>query len=280
MAKKKKRTKSNKISLLTVVILLVMFCSYSSLEVFGGLFWKPIKYKTYIPNLELPYIKDSSHYVVNQKGRFSYMYSPQHKQSLWVAYMLTKSDLKGKRVKRSDDFRPDPIVLAKGWKSSNKQDYYKSSFDRGHLLPSADRAKNRTENEETFILSNISPQKAVLNRNIWRELETQVREWANKYDTLYIVTGGVLYDEKLGYIGKNKVSIPNSFFKVVMSVKNGEYNSIGFVIPNKTTLKSDFMNYSMSVDKVEKISKLDFYNNLPNRIERKVEKKVNKIYWK
>ena len=41
--------------------------------------------------------------------------------------------------------------------------------------------------EETFLMSNISPQLPVFNRGIWKSLEKQVRDWGEK-ERIYIVT--------------------------------------------------------------------------------------------
>lgn len=68
-----------------------------------------------------------------------------------------------------------PEVVARGWPTAVDRDYAGSGFDRGHLLPSADRDDSRAENDATFYLSNVSPQYPKLNRNQWRLLEEQVR---------------------------------------------------------------------------------------------------------
>ncbi len=63
---------------------------------------------------------------------------------------------------------------------------------------------------ETFFMSNMSPQTASFNCGIWLELEDQVREWALSYDSLYVVTAGVL-TTNYGSIGANEVSVPRLY---------------------------------------------------------------------
>ncbi len=233
-----------------------------------------------IDDVGLPKIVDSTKYLVNPIGRFTYLYSTNHKQAEWVAYRLTRDDLQGQRVKRTDRFIPDKEVVSRNWLTATTDDYYKSSFDRGHLLPSADRNASRAENRETFNLSNISPQKSALNRNAWADLEQQVRDWALRYDTLYVVTGGVFKGDSLGYIGENRVTVPERFFKVVMSVREGRYNAIGFVLPNSTQLRDDYMGYSMNINRVERITGIDFFDNMPDPLEQAMERRVNKLFWR
>ena len=74
------------------------------------------------------------------------------------------------------------------------KDYLKSGYDKGHLAPAADMKYSTTTMKESFYFSNMSPQKPEFNRGIWKELEEQVRNWAQIYDTVYIVTGPILSD--------------------------------------------------------------------------------------
>ena len=282
MAKKRRKTKRSKSNYKSLKYLLFAICVgffCNSFDKIKELWLDPVRYTEKISGIELPKIKDSTYFAINKDGRYSYMYSPKDKQARWVAYMITRSDLKGKSVRRSNDFKPDKFVTRNRWQTAKKDDYYKSTFDRGHLLPSADRNKSKKENKSTYIFSNISPQKAQLNRNPWRLLEEQIRAWANKYDTLYVVTAGVLEDKEMGHIGKNKVTVPHRYYKVVLSVRNNTYNAIGFVLPNSSIVKDDFMQYRMSVNDVERIAKLDFFDKLPDDVEEAVEKDYNTTFW-
>lgn len=285
MAKKKARktktkTKNNnKLRVSIVIILIIAGLKYFADNNFTLLKKKPVIYSGEINNIALPEIIDSTYFIRNNRGRFSYYYSPKDKQAKWVSYALTKNDITGRKTKRTNDFRVDSQIKKQKWNTATSSDYYKSSFDRGHLLPSADRNKSTIENSETFLYSNIAPQKSSLNRNSWRYLEEQIRKWAEKHDTLYIVTGGVLEDKKMGYIGKNKVTVPHRFYKVILGVKNNQYNAIGFIMPNSSIIKHNFMTYAMSVNQVEKITKIDFFDNLPEKIERKVERYFDRNLW-
>lgn len=101
------------------------------------------------------------------------------------------------------------------WPSAADRDYTGSGFDRGHLLPSADRNDTPQENGATFRLSNVSPQRPGLNRGTWRRLEERVRRWAARYDSLYIVTGGELTPSLRRIRGG--VGIPQRFFKTILA---------------------------------------------------------------
>ena len=103
---------------------------------------------------------------------YTLSYSEEHEQAEWVAYILYKNRLDKEWVERSELFVPDPMVDTK---SATSADYRGSGYHRGHLVPAADMAFNEKAMEETFYMSNISPQAANFNKGIWRELEELTR---------------------------------------------------------------------------------------------------------
>lgn len=223
---------------------------------------------------ELPMIKDSTYFIRSEKGRYAMNYSPSHGSSEWVAYRLMRSDLKGEKVKRTTKFRPDSTVIARGWHSATDSDYYRSSYNRGHLVPSSDRIKNKTENVATFSYANVAPQHPRLNSGVWLMIESKVKEWAYAYNEVYIVAGSIIEDDST-YIGTNKITIPTHFYKCVALKYNGEWYGVGFVTPNEADVSDDYTRYRMSINKVEKIIKRDLFPNIEKIAGEKFERKVS-----
>src|SRR5690606_10935983 len=118
--------------------------------------------------------------------------------------------------------------------SAEFYDYKGSGYTKGHLLPSADRVWNRKVNEETFLMSNISPQVYHFNAGVWRELEENVRDWARANGRLYIVTGPVFRNSR-ETISPKEITVPEAFFKVALDLDHPEQKAIGFVIPHEKT---------------------------------------------
>lgn len=230
------------------------------------------------PGLELPLVYDSTFIIVNRPGRYVLNYSPGDKQPLWVAYVLTRRDVSVKGTERENRFTPDPQVLAKGWRTARSEDYARSGYDRGHLLPSADRDDRADENRTTFYFSNLSPQRPALNRGTWNRLEQQVRKWAGRYDSLYVVTGPVLSDP-LGTIGTNRVTVPRLFYKAVLVRHKGEWKAVGFLVPNSDRVRADYRKYARSVDALEAETGHDFYFRLPDSVENRAEAEVDTAFW-
>ena len=228
--------------------------------------------------LELPACRDRGFLVGNREGRYTLCYDTACRQAGWVAYVLTRRDVRTKGAKRRNAFRCDPEVLARGWPSATDRDYAGSGFDRGHLLPSADRDGTARENGATFYLSNVSPQRPGLNRRMWRLLEEQVRRWADRYDSLYIVTGGELRGS-LPSIGAG-VAVPERYYKALLTRSAGGWHAVGFLIPNADDPPGRFPDYAMSVDELEAELDMDFFPALPHEIERVTEARFEPEFWK
>ena len=228
--------------------------------------------------LACPFFANDEFVVRCPEGRYTMLYDTAYRQAAWVAYLLTRRDVSGKGVKRSGVFKSDPEVIARGWPSAADRDYTGSGFDRGHLLPSADRNDTPQENGATFRLSNVSPQRPGLNRGTWRRLEERVRRWAARYDSLYIVTGGELTPSLRRIRGG--VGIPQRFFKTILARDGGTFRAIAFLIPNTERPAGDCFRYAISVDSLERVLGMDFYSALPDSVEMRVEASFDRSFWR
>jgi endonuclease G len=206
-----------------------------------------------------------NHQIIEHK-LFSLSYNEEHEQADWVAYKLFPNSINN-RVKRKDNFRSDTFVLTG---SASVSDYKKSGYDRGHLAPAKAMSFSKETMSESFYMSNMSPQLPSFNRGIWKKLEERVRSWIPLSDSLYIVTGPVLSDS-LGVIGRNMVTIPKAYFKSIIRFKNNEIQGIGFMLKNEKSSK-ELNTFVVSIDSIEKVTKLDFFNNLDFIIENRIEK--------
>lgn len=220
---------------------------------------------------------NAADHEIRNFNHYSICYRETYEQAEWSAYSLTSDQLEN-RVNRTDDFRPDPQITTG---SATLDDYKKSGYDRGHLTPAADREFTKEAVSETFYMSNMSPQFPAFNREIWQYLEHQVREWAKKFGTVYVVSGPVLEKsaEEYASIGKNKVTVPQYYYKVILA-RNGEsVIGIGFIISN-TKHKDAFWDYAVSIDEVEQRTGIDFFSLLEDSTEDEAEKAFNLDLWK
>jgi len=131
---------------------------------------------------------------------------------------------------------------------------------------------------ESFYLSNMTPMEAGFNRGIWRVLESQVRDWARNNGSVYVVTGPILNGSYKKEIGPNDVTVPTHYYKVILDYDKGDSKAIAFIFPNKKGTKS-LEEYAVSIDKVEKRTGIDFFHELPDKIENELEESVSTDEW-
>ena len=215
------------------------------------------------------YLPSAQGQVIHHE-HYSLSYIEEFEQPEWVAYELKKSNLFKKHVPRSGDFRSDAAVKTT---SANKADYKRSGYSRGHLVPAGDMAFDHSAMSETFFMSNMSPQSIPFNGGIWRELEEQVRDWAKKYDHLYVVSGPVLTEKPIDYIGRNDVAVPASYYKVILDMNRGNPRGIGYIIPHKKS-EEPLDNFAVSIDEVEQLTKLNFFKDLMSEEEQQAFESV------
>ena len=227
------------------------------------------------PSLEIPLVLKGEK-LIKHDG-YSFVYSEEHEQAKWVAYVLNKKELSG-TFDRSDNFREDPSVSSG---SSNNSDYAKSGYDRGHLAPAADMKWSEKAMSESFYYSNMSPQLPEFNRGIWKKLEEKVRDWAFENDSLLIVTGPILQSKtgnKQPVIGANLVTVPAYYYKAILDYKKEKSKSMAFILPNRAS-KMPLQSFMVSIDSLEKFSEINFFYKLDDKIENIVESKICKQCW-
>jgi len=211
--------------------------------------------------------------LINRVG-YAFCYSEKHEQPLWVMYKLTKNEVLNKVCKRRDNFRKDPLVPTG---SALLEDYKGSGYDRGHLAPAADMAWSVQAMSESFYLSNMSPQKGSLNRGRWKDLEALVRDWAVANEEVYVITGPIIRPNH-ATIGSNKVTVPQWYYKIVLDVKSPGLKGIAFLMPNRKAEKNCSA-YAVTIDKVEEITGLDFFERIDDTLETKLEGSFDLTQW-
>jgi endonuclease G, mitochondrial len=220
--------------------------------------------------LALPYYEDNVFFY----SGFALRYNEQHEQAEWVAYLLTDNEVRG-TVERSDRFRADNAIPSE---SASLADYRGSGYDRGHLAPAADMKWSEDVMDESFLMSNMSPQVPGFNRGIWKKLEALVRDWAVDNEEVYVVTGPVLTDGPYETLGGNNVAIPKRYYKVVLDYKEPELKAIGFILPNEASSQALSV-FAVSVDRVERVTGIDFFHLLPDDSEEVLESRAAYSLW-
>lgn len=173
-----------------------------------------------------------------------------------------------KKFKRSNKFKADTEISVQY--RSKLSDYKGSGYDRGHMAALATVDSSYNAMMESFLLSNMTPQLPDLNRQGWRYLEQNIREWTNERGELYVVTG-VMFIGEHGIIG-NGVHVPTHFYKIVFDPVG--LDAIAFLVPHRAISKRELPGFIVSVDEVERRTGLDFNNLLDDTVEDDIEDDV------
>jgi len=222
------------------------------------------------------YLPTSTTGAIVRHKYYTLSYSENDEQAEWVAYVLTRQRLQMDWQDRPDLFESDPLVRTG---SATLSDYRGSGYDRGHLAPAADMAFNTTAITESFYLSNISPQVRDFNHGVWKELEELSRDWAIKFNKLYVVTGPLLKDGGKGEIGANSVTVPTAYYKILLDLSETNPKAIAFIVPNEVSYDPLFK-YAVTIDEVEKQTGINFFPKLMSReLERDLESNPNYDLW-
>ena len=203
----------------------------------------------------------------------------------WTCYQMHAANIATNWARNNWDqepFQPDPM-LEEGVRTE-LIDYRGTGFDRGHILPSADRLNSQEANEQTFYLSNMQPQYHVFNSGIWEKMENFVRNKgkdANFRDILYICKGGTI-DNALQRLPNTNTGliVPKYFFMAMLCEKGNGYKAMAFWVEHKQEAQDGTLRtYAVSIDQLEALTGIDFFCNLPDDIEDKVEASVAFSEW-
>ncbi len=206
-----------------------------------------------------------THYVLS--------YAEVHEQAEWVAYELTPAEV-AVNIPREGNFREDPQVSTG---SASLNDYRGSGYDRGHLAPVGDMNFDVVAMEESFFMSNVSPQDRAFNGGIWSRLENQVREWAAEKEGVYVITGPVL-GEAQNSIGDNEVTVPDFFYKIVLNERGDDSEMIGLMMPNRAG-QGELNAFVEKVDNIEAYTGIDFFPALSDSLEERLERETMPGDW-
>ena len=225
---------------------------------------------------ELPApLKDRPEQILERKG-YTTSYNQQTKNPNWVAWHLTDAHTKGSFQRKQEVFSEDEDI-ARGSRATNN-DYYNSRYDRGHMCPAGDNKWDKQAMSQSFLFTNVCPQNHGLNKYEWNDLEILCRDWARKYGAVDIVCGPVYTSSTPRTIGKNKVRVPDAFFKVILCRKGRQPKAIGFIYRNEG--KKQLMEEAVrTVDEIERLVGMDFFPALDDQTEDSIEAEARLSDW-
>ena len=258
-----------------------------------------------LQRLEFPRVKGGSSIVVIHTTNdpfginYSIEWDCQKKSQRWSCYQMFASNRK-QEVKRyypdtskgETQYPFDPDLPAGNYFSYDP--FRGSGYDHGHICPSADRLYSTAANTQTFYLTNMQPQRKAFNSGIWQKMEEKLRSWistgSKKEDTLYVCKGGTIdvvsdeggiKDPILTTLPSGLV-VPKYFFMALLRKSKTGYKAMAFWAEhlNEDHSNDPLSNYVINVRELERRTGIDFFCNLPDKIEEEVETTtIENIKW-
>ncbi|EJT98508.1 mitochondrial nuclease [Dacryopinax primogenitus] len=223
-----------------------------------------------------------------QRTAYAARYDRKLRHPAWTAEHLTLASLGKGPTRLGDDsgrgdrgnsqFKEDESLPEMF--RAKLSDYFRSGYDRGHMVPAADAKISQAAMDETFLLSNIAPQVgAGFNRHYWAYLEDWCRRLTSSFSDVFVFTVP-LYLPHQDPDGKWRVSyevigtpanvaVPTHFAKVVLASRplspvtpNILELSLGaFVLPNAPIPDNvPLESFSVPVETVERAAGLTLFS--------------------
>ncbi len=207
-------------------------------------------------------------------------YSDLRGNPLWVEYALTPVAENTQSIKRLHRFETD-------WRGINRvshESYQKSGYDRGHMAPNyaMSHVYGREGQADSFLMSNITPQKPKLNQQVWQHLEeAEIKRFAKLFGKVWVITGPVFSGTVERLSSDITVEIPDAFYKIYMTeaAPNKPPIALAFLIPQTVNGKESLAQFVTNIDNIEAQTGIDFFAGLDDRIESPVEAAIEPLPW-
>jgi len=207
-------------------------------------------------------------------------YSDLRGNPLWVMYALTDTETNAPPLKRPSRFETD-------WRSLNRlshDSYQKSGYDRGHMAPNyaISRLYGRAGQMDSFLMTNITPQKPNLNQKLWQRLEdAEIKHFAKLFGKVWVITGPVFSGSVKRLPSDWKVQIPDKFYKIYLTeaAPGKPHRALAFLMPQNVSGKEPLTQFVTSIDNIEALTGLDFFSGLDDRTEAALEAAIMPQPW-
>ncbi|MBE2216317.1 MAG: DNA/RNA non-specific endonuclease [Opitutaceae bacterium] len=194
---------------------------------------------------------------------------------LWAAYRADDGDF-GDAPPRPESFAVDMRTTAR----IEPGDYTRSGYDRGHLAPNHAIAlrHGRRGQEETFLMSNIAPQRHALNAGPWEAIERRIAaKYPARFGEVWVIAGPVLglNPEKL----RGRVAVPEAYFMIIVDEAEGRVRAQAFLLPQDAPESASPAEYLTTIDEIERRTGLDLLAGLPDDVESVLESRRVARLW-
>ena len=212
---------------------------------------------------------------VIERGDYTIGWSDRLRHPVWVAYHVPP-EVRFEAGERPRFSRDKSIPLA-----PPPSAYEKSHYDRGHMAPNYALATRfgPDSQRESFLMSNIAPQTAALNRGVWRDVEHRIADlWASRWGEIWVVVGAIPSEtnEKLSGTG---IDVPSSYYQVIVAQDGFDVRVMALVFDQYIAWNAWPARHLVTIDELEERTGLDFLPDLPDFIQSPLEAELPSRLW-
>ncbi|MBI4567505.1 MAG: DNA/RNA non-specific endonuclease [Planctomycetes bacterium] len=205
-------------------------------------------------------------------------YSETRRDPLWACYAVKALPNAPKAPPRPSRFITDTRTRGR----VTHDDYTGSGYDRGHMAPSYAIATRfgQEAQRETFLMSNICPQRPALNQQPWRKIEETIAHGLAGHFGEVFVTCGPIFDDATPPALASGVAVPSAFYCIVAAVEGGgRFTAVALALPQSASGTRVAREALTTIDAVEARTGLDFFAPLPDDVEERLEASRGEEWW-
>ena len=207
-------------------------------------------------------------------------YSDLRGNPLWVMYALTPVPADAPHLKRPSRFETD-------WRSLNRighDDYARSGYDRGHNAPNyaMSSLNGNAGQEDSFLMTNISPQRPQLNQKFWQRLEeVEISFFAKNFGKVWVITGPIFGPNSRRLSSSWRVEVPTAFYKIYVTEPTATHPmlALAFVVPQNVKGNEPLTQFVTRIKDVQAQTGLDFLVDLDDKTETYLEGAIDLDSW-
>ena len=247
---------------------------------------------------------------VHVRQAYVISYNPDTRTPNWVAYHIDK-DYRNTPSRKgwASSFRSDPDIANEAKDSEYLGLFASDDFARGHMAPFGIMGGDRNDDGEYAeyhqgnsgdkgdpydaktvmqgnYMSNIAPQQhSGFNGwddsgpgrvfGLWFELERWIQDTLVSNDTeVWVIAGCIFGKGEHKKVGPQKdIVVPAMFYKIVVWEEEGFDKPVilAYLLPHQKVRHGDLDSFLVSVDVIEALAGVDFFNELDDDVEEELE---------
>ena len=210
------------------------------------------------------------------RGEFVVGWSDSLRHPVWCAYHVTR-DARYENAKRPGFAKDKSLPRA-----PTPNDYTKSGYDRGHMVPNYAIVTRYGESAQrkTFLMSNIAPQSPALNRGAWREIEHRIADlWTARYGEIWVIVGALSPESGGETIPGSGIDVPTDYYQIIISQEGMDVRALALIFSQEIGWDAWPARHIATIDEIERLTGLDFNPELPSFIQDPLESDLPNRLW-